>query len=314
MKNRKKLLLTLNTSIISTTSIYLINKILYLKALSNERLFLDNSDFYNWKFGKIYYTCYGKGTPILLIHDLSSESSSYEWRKIISSLSKQHTVYTIDLVGCGQSDKPNITYTNYLYVQLVNDFIKNVIKNKTHIIATGMSSSIAVMACYIEPQLIQKLTLVNPPSQKKLAKYPKKYNNILKKIIQIPIWGTFIYNMYHSKLLISYRFKRKYLFNKELINSHTVEAFSEAAHLGGYTSKFLMSSIKSNYVNINISHALKSINNDIQVIFGSDYENRKVIQNYYRNCNSSIEFATISKTKYFPQIEQAEVFLSAIHF
>ena len=52
------------------------------------------------------------GTPVLLIHDLSPLSSSYEWCRYAKKLEKQHTVYTIDLLGCGRSEKPYLTYTN----------------------------------------------------------------------------------------------------------------------------------------------------------------------------------------------------------
>ena len=61
----------------------------------------------------------GEGTPLLLVHDLNCASSNYEWKYVVDDLSKRHTVYAIDLLGCGHSDKPKMTYTNYLYVQLL---------------------------------------------------------------------------------------------------------------------------------------------------------------------------------------------------
>ena len=81
------------------------------------------SNYYNWRFGKIYYTKQGTGSPVLLIHDLTIYSSAYEWEALVKQLEKNHTVYCIDLPGCGRSDKQHITYTNYLYVQAISDFI-----------------------------------------------------------------------------------------------------------------------------------------------------------------------------------------------
>ena len=69
-------------------------------------------------------------------------------------LSKHHTVYTLDLLGCGRSEKPKITYTNYLYVQLLNEFIRDVIKGKTDIMTSQNAASIATMACLVEPSLL----------------------------------------------------------------------------------------------------------------------------------------------------------------
>lgn len=86
--------------------------------------------YYHWKYGNIYYTKSGKGKPVLLIHDLDPTASSYEWKAVTKKLAENHTVYAIDLLGCGRSEKPNMTYTNYLYVQLMNEFISNVINEK----------------------------------------------------------------------------------------------------------------------------------------------------------------------------------------
>ena len=77
----------------------------------------------------------------MLVHDLEPASSSYEWHEVRKRLAKNHTVYTIDLLGFGRSEKPNLTYTNYLYVQLLSDFIKSEIGHRTDILATGDAAS-----------------------------------------------------------------------------------------------------------------------------------------------------------------------------
>jgi len=154
--NLKRKLTTLGTLIsLSAVIIYIINKFIYfISTLDN---FLDKSKghYYKWRFGRVFYTKQGQGSPILLIHDLSSHSSSHEWHEISEELSKTNTVYALDLLGCGRSDKPNLTYTNYLFVQLITDFIKNVIGDKTDVIATGDSGSFTLMACYNDNDIIK---------------------------------------------------------------------------------------------------------------------------------------------------------------
>ena len=314
MNNNKKVISTIKVLVLSTAGICFINKLVQLKSTAKEYLYTSNSEYYNWKFGKIHYSIHGSGSPILLIHDLSCESSSFEWKRVINVLSKNNTVYAIDLIGCGRSDKPNITYTNYLYVQLITDFIKNVIKQKTHIISSGYSCSASVMACYIEPQLIQKLTLINPTSLNTLSKYPNKFNKLLKRTLEIPILGTLIFNLHHSNIAIINRFNNIYFNNKQLVSHHQIEAFSEASHLNGSSSKYLMASICGKFVNINISHALKAINNDIQIILGSSINNADLIKQTYLDLNQSIEISMVPNTKMFPHMEQPEDFISAIYF
>ena len=179
MKKGHKITLVVAFSAILIFLIYILNKIVFVVSTMKELLYSANSNYFNWRFGKIFYTKRGSGTPVLLIHDMDCTSSDYEWREIVQKLSETHTVYTLDLLGCGRSDKPKMTYTNYLYVQLISDFIKNVIKHKTDIVSTGKTSSAVIMACYIDTQLFGNLILINPSKLSGMNKVPKYKHKLL---------------------------------------------------------------------------------------------------------------------------------------
>ena len=117
-------------------ALFLSNKYIDNKS-NNKNKVHSTGEFFNYKYGEVYYNKFGSGDPILLIHDLNAMSSSYD-------LSENHTVYTIDLLGCGQSAKPNIIYTNFLYVEMLKDFIKSVVKEKAIIITSHNSGSITI--------------------------------------------------------------------------------------------------------------------------------------------------------------------------
>lgn len=310
MKKGKKITLLSGLALSSLGLAHCINKLIFFSATSKERLHYENSNYYNWRFGKIFYTKKGSGLPLLLIHDLNCTSSIYEWKKIIDKLSKNYTVYAIDLLGCGRSEKPKMTYTNYLYVQLINDFIKNVIKHKTHVIATGNSVAIASMACYIDSQLFDRIIFVNPDNLISMNKYPRYNHRLLRYVIDIPIIGTSIYNNIVSKCNLKKEFKHNYFFNKNAILSSYINAYYEAAHLGGAASKFLYASIRGHYTNVNILHALKEINNSISIIAGEELEHVDTIIEDYTMLNPAIEVNKISNSKYLPQLEKPEEFIS----
>ena len=145
MKNKLKSCAILAT--LGTITIHLINKTLIEMATKDSLLNSSEGNYYDWRFGKIYYRKQGNGKPLLLLHDLDAESSGVEWKKVAAILAEKYTVYTVDLLGCGRSEKPNITYTNFLYVQMLTDFIKHIIGEKADVVATGESAAIAVMAC-----------------------------------------------------------------------------------------------------------------------------------------------------------------------
>lgn len=310
MTNKNKLSFYVKLAASCTAGLFLFNKLITIKSTSKERLYSNNSNFFNWKFGRMFYTVNGTGSPILLIHDLSCDSSDYEWNNIVNELSKKYTVYTLDLIGCGRSDKPNLTYTNYLYVQLISDFVKNVIKQKTTIIANGLSSSICTMVCYIEPQLVDNLILVNPTSLKKLSKIPNSCSKLVKKTIELPLLGTFLYNIYSSELSIRKKFQKKIFYNKKKFSKKIAQTYCEAAHLNGTSSKYVLSSLSANFINTNINHALKQINNNITIVVGEHVPDSQHIIGSYTSLNPSIEVDIIPDTKYLPQLEDPQAFLS----
>lgn len=293
-------------------SIYGINKLISISSPRKNLLKTDNGKFFNWRYGNIYYTKQGKGTPLLLIHDLNPSSSNYEWTKIAKHLSKHHTVYTIDLLGCGRSDKPNITYINFLYVQLITEFIKNVIGTATDVITTGNSSSFTLMACHMEADLFNKIIVINPSNLTELCNTPDRRKHTLKYIIDSPIIGTLIYNLEYCYKNIEYNFSKNYFYNKRMVSTTAIDYYYESAHLGNNNGKYLMSSIKSNYTNINIAHALKKINKDILLIGSIEKEGIQEIVDAYISCNPSIEATYISESKYLPQLEKAEKTLQII--
>lgn len=291
----------------------LFNKLIFLFSTLNKKLYEYNSYYYEWKFGKVHYTILGSGKPILCIHSLKSGASSYEFSKIIKTLSKTHTVYAIDLIGYGNSEKPKMTYTAYLYVQLLHDFIKDVIQENTDIISSGNSNSFVTMLSLQNSNYIDKLIFINPGNLSILAKNPTKKNALLKYLLESPIIGTMIYLFLNSKSYLYHSFKHDYFYNSNNISRKFFNSFYENSHTKDASNKFVYASNVCRYNNVNIKNALEQINNSIFVIQGSErlgsYED---IINDYKKTNSSIESSLIYKAKEFPHIEKPKAVLEIL--
>lgn len=308
VNKKKKITLLLAITSLSIFIMHIINKTIFLLSTIKEILYSDNSNYYNWRFGKIFYTKRGTGLPALLIHDLDNISCDLEWKETINRLSEKHTVYTIDLLGCGRSDKPEMTYTTFLYVQLLTDFVKNVIKQPTDVVVTGHACSSIIMACYSDSKLFHNLILVNPDNLISMNQIPRYKHKILQFILNIPIFGTFIYNISASLPIIKDTFSKKYFADSTKISSKYIRGYHEAAHFGGSTSKYLYSSIICHYTNTNIVHALKEINNNITIIGGDLEKDIYTTIEQYVQCNPSIETSRIKQTKHLPQLERPSEF------
>lgn len=313
MKKNKTKLLTIGFLLtLASGIIHIINRIIFTTANLKGLLKSSANNYYHWRFGKIYYKKRGAGSPLLLIHDLTVYSSAYEWNFIIEKLAETHTVYAIDLLGCGRSEKPKMTYTSYLYVQMLSDFIKNVIHEKADIIASGYSGSFAVLACNNESDLFGNLFLINPPSFSTLNKIPGKRSKFYKFLLETPVFGTLIYNMITCQSNINLMFTEKYLFNPFKATPEMLDVYYESAHKSFSSSKFLLSSITGCYINNNIVHALKNIDHNIVLFFGEAEEKSDETCENYINCNAAAESAVITATKHLPHVEAPHKFLDLL--
>lgn len=304
MKKNKKILFTLSGLVLAT--MHSINRMEYRACLSKGILSNDKLQHFQWRFGTIAYHKKGTGSPLLLIHDLTPGSSSYEFSRITDLLTQTNTVYTIDLLGYGHSDKPNMTYTNYLYVQLITDFVKKVIGKKTSIVATGSSAVSAVMAVHNDAEFADKLVLIHPQDLYEGNQIPSTQLKLLKVFIDFPIIGTFIYNLHTNKASFQTQFLYEYFYRPTADMDTIIEAYTESAHIGSCSGKYAYSSYLAKYGNSNCISALKNIDNSILLISGEKSTLAETNEGNYSYFNRSIETIRISNSKNLPQLENPE--------
>ena len=314
MKKQKHKIITAGVLFsIATGIIYVINRVIFSIAVLKNLLKSSADNYYNWRFGKVYYKKVGTGSPVLLIHDLTVYSSSYEWEKIVNKLAANHTVYAVDLLGCGRSDKQKLTYTNYLFVQMISDFIKHVIREKTDIVTSGFSASYTLLACHNESELFGRIVMINPPALDLLNTSPNSKSKFLKVMLEIPIFGTLVYNMITCQSNIQLLFTEQYLFNPFNTNAEWLDTYYEAAHKGMGNGKYLLSSIIGKYTNNTILHALKQINNSLFIIEGAAEKDSDKVLRQYSAANAAIESVTLKGCKHLPQLETPDTLIEQIN-
>lgn len=312
MKTKNKLLTLFLLSAGAASAIAAINKLIQVKATSKKLTSNPESLCYKYRYGNVHYTKSGSGKPLILIHDLNACSSGYDWKELIPYLNNHYTVYNIDLLGCGQSEKTPMIYTNYLYVQLLSDFIKTEIGHRTSIIAVGESASIPIMTCANNPELFNQIMLVNPLSLLEYSQLPGKTSKLYKFIVDCPVIGTLIYHIATSRKVIRESLEKDYFFNPYAIKESYVDICSECANLGR-SPKSLYSSKNANYTKCNITNSLKKIDNSIYLVGGEAIENITAILDEYKEYNPAIETLYVPDTKKLPQLEAPDKLFELIH-
>ena len=300
--NTLKKLIT--ATVVVGTAMYAVNEYIIKTASSKNLLNKEEGNSYSFKYGNVFYKVSGKGKPVLLIHDINECSSGMEWFYLEKKLSKTNKVYTIDLLGCGKSDRPKLSYNSFLYVQLITDFIRDVICEPTDIIATGKSAAPVIMSAKLKEEAIDRIIFINPADLVELADFPDRFAKIKKTLILCPVLGTFVYHLLHTKDCIFNKFINDYYSDPNADFSEISEYYYESSHRDKSGSKYLYASLQSDGLNMNINHGLKVLDKDIIIISGEDFYESDYVPEEYAELNNNIECIYITETSYLPQLEQ----------
>jgi pimeloyl-ACP methyl ester carboxylesterase len=117
--------------------------------------------FVIWRGHRIAIHEAGSGPTVVLVHSINAAASAHEMRNPFRILAETHRVVAVDLLGFGDSDRPNQLYTADLYIDLLLDVIRNLATPVT-IIAVSLSAAYVLAAAAKEPALFTQITVVCP--------------------------------------------------------------------------------------------------------------------------------------------------------
>jgi pimeloyl-ACP methyl ester carboxylesterase len=266
--------------------------------------------------GDIFYKKMGEGPPLLLIHGIGAGCSSFEWRNVWEPLAENHTVYVLDLLGFGKSDKPAIEYTPELFIGLIADFCKSVIKvgegrGECDVIATSLSAAYVIALAQRDPSLFHRLVLVCPTGIEELAEKPNALSAMVKGTLKTPILGTAFYNGVASKGGIRKYLTDRIYANPAKITDDVVNRYYIAAHQPGGDN--VLPYFVSGFLNIQIKQAFKGVVDLPLIVWGRQAVESPISQaEAFLIANHNAKLEVIEDAGMLPQEEQPEAFLSAV--
>ncbi|MCC8163142.1 MAG: alpha/beta hydrolase, partial [Lachnospiraceae bacterium] len=197
--------------------------------------------------------------------------------------------------------------------QLINDFIHDIIKKQTSVIATGKSAAFVLEACCINQERYGDLVLINPDSIKNFRKVPTSRSKTAVLLLKSRVIGTLIYNILMRKKLIEKRFEEKYFYDGDNISEAYIDYYFESSHLNGRFARNLYISQTGRYTSIDIIRSLKSINKNIHILSSAELTDARKNMKEYQYYNSAIEVEYIDFVKELPQLEAPEEVLKYIN-
>lgn len=264
---------------------------------------------YPWKYGEVFYLVKGnrESKPLLLLHGLGPGASSYEWRKNVDALSEQFRVYALDLLGFGLSDRPPIDYTPETCTDLVSDFLKEVIKRPTVVVAHGETCAYVIADAFRRPRLFERLVLVAPPLSIIEETTPGPLNAALKFLLRTPTLGQFLYNVTTSRRSIQNYYDREGYHNPGLITDELVEYIFSSAHQPN--ARYAAASALTKNLSMDAHEPLARLQMPIIIVFGREAIPTPAESGAaFKRVNPRIETRTLDNCSGQPQDEQAAKF------
>ncbi len=297
MKKRK----ILRNTIVALGTVCVINEVIYKVKQS---IAIEEANYFHSNYGKVKYNVYGEGKPLLLIHDFNLGASSYQWSKNIDTFVEAgYKVYTLDLVGYGESDKPNLTYNSYLYVSLINKFIEVIIKEPTNVIGLGLASNYIQHAKKMNEDLFDKVVLVNPTTVFISSDGNANLNNVICKSLELPIISDVLYHIFSSKKVLQYHLENKLLSPFSFVSESRLNQIQKMAYIDGRKGKYAYKYFISRKLNVPVNDSFADIENTL-VVYGEDNTFFEYTSGYEElEQNENIELYKVSNAKIYPNIE-----------
>jgi 4,5:9,10-diseco-3-hydroxy-5,9,17-trioxoandrosta-1(10),2-diene-4-oate hydrolase len=240
---------------------------------------------------KTAYLSAGIGNSVICLH--GAGAGAVTWYPSIGTISKNFHVLAPDIVGYGESDKPNAHYNRPYFSKWLKDFLIKMKISKAHIVGLSQGGAIALQFAIDHPEMVDKLVLVDAAG-------------LGAKVSFWPLFGIIWMNSFPSSMANS--FNSHYILQKPENRdpNHSLYSVAVAKSTGG---KNVFKQGRGTVVSKVPEELLQKIKNETLIIWGKDdrlfpveYGERaaKIIPN--------AKFHLIEEAGHLPLMDQPDVF------
>lgn len=266
---------------------------------------------FEWQHGNIFYKVAGEenaGPPLLFVHGIGAGASSFMWRRNFDVLARDFRVYALDLLGFGFSDKPaGASYSADLYVELISDFIREVVGAPAHIIASSLGAAYSVLVADEQPELVRSLVLVAPTGAGNLSARPGMTGAAFYGLLQSPVLGTSFYNVIASERSIRDYARKELFYDKRRATPRLVAQYYATSHQPG--AQHAIAAFLSGYLNTDTRESFARLTQPVTLVWGKQDETNPIehaAELLSLNPRAGLEI--FDRCRMMPQEEQPEKF------
>jgi pimeloyl-ACP methyl ester carboxylesterase len=265
---------------------------------------------FRWRGHRVAYTRRGTGSPLLLVHAIHAAASSYEWREVVDALAEKNTVYTIDLIGFGLSDRPRARYTARFYIGLIGDFAVQVIGKPCVLVASSISAAYAIVLGARDPSRFPGLVLIEPTGLSRLHEAPSTGGDTARFAFETPVVGTALFNGLVSRRSLRYYLERIYS-DDALVTEEMIDAYFCTAHQPG--AKYAPAAFVAGHLNLDVRRALRRLAQPALLVWGEHASETPVEEaRGFLTAKPDLDVAIFDHAGDLPHDERPDEFIEAV--
>jgi len=264
-----------------------------------------------WRGYRVAYTRHGSGEPVLLVHGIYAGASSNEWRHTVDALAERYTVFALDLIGFGRSDRPKLRYTPAFYQAFLGDVMGRLGRGPLAVVASSLSAAHVVALTARDPRHVMALALIEPTGLGQLSGPPTTAQGAAQLLLEAPIVGTSAYNALTSPASVR-RFLQEIYVDDRLVTDELVESYVRNARQPG--ARYAVSSFVGGQLNIDIRQPLRRVRQPMLVLWGEQARQNPVQHAHgFRVLKPEADWALVPGAGDLPHDEQPRATNAALH-
>ncbi|WNZ43540.1 alpha/beta fold hydrolase [Leptolyngbya boryana CZ1] len=208
-------------------SVKSVPSIAQLRKLGYQQTFF----WHNWKINHSVIPNPRSQVPVIFVHGFGG--SIGHWRQNMSVLAKHHSVYAIDLLGFGASDKPDIDYSIELWVEQLHDFWRTCVDKPVVLVGNSIGSLICSVTARKYPEMVRGIAMISLPDPASQHEIIPAIMRPLVRLIQAIFASSWVlyplfYLLRHPKIIR--RWVMLAYAGREAVTDELLEILAKPAH------------------------------------------------------------------------------------
>lgn len=266
---------------------------------------------WRWRGHRIAWTRHGQGPAVLLVHAIHAAAWNYEWRHAVGPLAESRTVWTLDLLGFGRSDRPDVHYTSALYVALIDEFAREVIGEPCALIGSSLSGAYVAAVAATSAERYPAVTVVCPTGLTHLVSPPGPVNDASRTLVASPLVGTALFNALVTRASLRFFLQQTYA-DSRCVTPALLDAYHATSHQPG--ARYAPAAFVGMALNLDVRAAVPRLTQPLLITWGDRAkEVPKRELDAWRAAQPDAEVMMFAPSGSLPHDEQAPHWCAVVH-